>query len=163
MAKFSRFNIITVSAFLLVAVCAAVLWPNRHTVAVVYHRWAMNSAYNKLFGNPEPGPNGLVSYDMTGVDVDAVMARYMSHRQRLVELGYFLHLNESLPYLSVTSNQSSHDQRSDFVQRMWVEFPQHKHYYLSRDGTFEVWDIAENENEWKAFVDTERNRGDAPK
>ena len=161
MAIFSRFKVIVLSVLLLVAVFAAIVWLNRHAVAVAYHRAAMNSAYNRLFGNPEPAGNGLASHDVTGVDVDAVLARYTGNRQRLVDLGVFIHLTEELPHFAVTSDESSHGHRSEFVRRMWDEFPGHKHYYLSSDGTFEVWDIAENENRWKEFVDSERNGEDA--
>jgi hypothetical protein len=88
------------------------------------------------------------------------MWRFTHHRQRLVELGYLFHLKEPLPHLSVTSDPSSHDQRSAFVERMWASFPQHRHYYLSRQGTLEVWDVAKNETDWKAFLATERLRGE---
>jgi hypothetical protein len=158
MLKSSRSKTVSLAVLLSVAICAVVGWLYRHELSIAYERWAMNSAYNDLFGDREAIVNGLARYDVSGIDVDAVMARYTRHRQRLVELGYFCHLRESFPHLSVTSDQSSHDQRSDFVQRMWVEFPQHRHYFLSRDGTFEVWDVVGNENEWKAFLAAEMMR-----
>jgi hypothetical protein len=160
-AKLSRFKTIALGGLILITVCALGIWSCRREISIAYERWAMNSAYNQLFGNPQPIGNGLAAHDVSGIDVDAVMSRYAHHRQRLVELGYFSHLRESLPHLAVTSDESSHRQRSDFVERMWGEFPQHKHYYLARDGAFEVWDVAENETDWSAFLATEQKRDDS--
>jgi hypothetical protein len=157
-AKISRFRVFALFGFILVVLCAVVVWSCRRELSIAYERWAMNSAYDQLFGNPQPIGNGLAAHDVSGIDVDAVLARYTRHRQRLVELGYFCHLRESLPHLAGTADPSSHLQRSELVQRMWKRFPQHKHYYLSPDGTFEAWDVVENEADWKAFLAAERKR-----
>ena len=159
-AKLSRFKMTALCAIILFAVCTLGVWSCRRELSIAYERWAMNSAYNQLFGNPQPIGTGLAAHDVSGIDVDAVMSRYTRHRQRLVELGCFFHLRKSIPHLAVTTDENSHRHRSDFVERMGNQFPQHKHYYLARDGTFEVWDIAENETEWRVFLATEQKRDD---
>lgn len=127
----------------------------RHPIRVGYHTWRMNAELNTTFGDPQPEGIGLASYDVTGVDVDAVMQRYESHRQRLVDLGVLVHLIASLPSLASDGSTSRSDARSDFMQRMWNAFPAHRHYYLDGEGAFSAWAPVSDATRWQQFLDTE--------
>ena len=127
----------------------------RKPLAVAYHQWRMSAEYNTIFGDPEPVGNGLASYDVTGVDVDAVLERYFRHRQALVDLGILCHVSARFPRLNSDGTEQQSQARSAFVNRMWSRFPGHKHYYLSGDGTFETWMPVAEETAWKNFVDDE--------
>jgi hypothetical protein len=150
-----RAKVIGVGGTLVAAICIIGIWLCRRDIAIAYHRFAMNAAYDEIFGNPQPLGNGFASFDVTDVDVDAVMERYARHRNELVKHGYFFVLKQSLPELAVTSDQKSHLERSAFVQRMWRRVPHHKHYYLSPAGIFEVYDILENKRKWELFLASE--------
>ena len=115
----------------------------------------MTAEFNTIFGDPQPAGNGLASYDVTGVDVDAVMQRYEAHRQRLVDFGVLSQLTASFPELASDGSTSQSDARSDFVQRMWDVFPAHRYYYLDADGGFSTWVPVSDAPRWQQFLDAE--------
>ena len=127
----------------------------RHPIRVGYHTWRMNAEFNTIFGDPQPEGNGLASYDATGIDVDAVMQRYESHRQCLVDLGVLAHLTASFPSLASDGSTLRSSTRSDFVRRMWSAFPAHRHYYLDTDGAFSAWAPVSDATRWQEFLDAE--------
>ncbi len=151
--------LIAVAAAASVLLCLAVF---RHRLTIAYHQWRMNAEYNTIFGDPELVGNGLASYDVTGVDVDAVMDRYTRHRQALVDLGVLFHMSASFPRLPSDGTEQQSKARSAFVNRMWNRFSGHKHYYLAGDGTFETWAPIADKREWKSFMDDEKNRKNEP-
>lgn len=134
----------------------------QHPLAAAYHQWRMNAEYNTIFGDPEPAGNGLASYDVTGVDVDAVMERYMHHRKALVDLGVLSHMSASFPRLASDGTVQQSEARSAFVHRMWNKFPGHQHYFLAGDGTFEAWVPVAAKPEWQRFINEENNRDNQP-
>ena len=127
----------------------------RKPLTIAYHQWGMNAEYNRIFGDPQPVGNVLATFDVTGVDVDAVMERYFNHRQRLVNLGVLRHLSSTFARLNSDGTQEQSQARSAFVNRMWSRFPGHRHYYLSGDGSFETWIPVADETAWIAFIDDE--------
>ncbi len=153
----SRRVVVSLAVVGLLAALAA-WFATRASTRIAYHQWHMDSAHNTLFGNPEPVGNGLASYDVTGIDVDSVMANYEFHRQRLVELNAFVHLKANFPALVSDGTQQQSDARRDFVQRMWNQFPVHKHYYLANDGSFQTWVPVGAQNDWNVFFQQESAR-----
>ena len=145
-------------AFSLLAI-AAVLCSTvfKRSLAVAYHQWRMEAAYGSLFSNPQPVGNGLARYDVTATDVDAAIKSYESHRQSLVELNALAHVTTSFPHLANEGTDRRVDTRSAFVNRMWDVFPNHRHYWLAPDGTFEAWVPASKEHNWKTFLNGESN------
>lgn len=120
-----------------------------------YHQWRMNVAYNTLFGNPQPAGNGLAAYDVTGVDVDGVMAAYNFHRNELVELNVLTRLHAEFPNLASDGTDQQSDARSAFAHRMWKQFPSHRHYYLAGNGSFETYVPVTEESDWDRFIKSE--------
>ena len=88
------------TALLLAILGASFLWYNRTNLVIGYHRWAMNAEYNKLFGNPDASGGT----DVTGLDVDAIIANYEYHRQRLVDFDCFFYLKVNYPRLRSASD-----------------------------------------------------------
>ncbi len=127
----------------------------RKPLAIAYHGWRMSAEYNTIFGDPKPVGNGLASFDVTGVDVDAVLERYFRHRQALVDLGILCHVSARFRRLNSDGTELQSQARSAFVNRMWSRFSVQRHYYLSSDGTFEAWIPVADETAWKIFVDDE--------
>lgn len=125
------------------------------SIVAAYHSWRMNAEYSTLFGNPQPNGNGLASHDVTGVDVDAVMERYEFHRQCLVDSGDLTLLTGTFPWLVSEGSIESSDARSNFSERMWKEFPLHRHYYLAPDGSFSTWVSNDDALRWQEFIDAE--------
>jgi hypothetical protein len=144
--------ICAVAAAATVVICLAVF---RKPLTVAYNSWRMNAEYNSIFGHPKPVGDALASYDVTDLDVDAVLERYFRHRQALVNLGALCHVSARFPRLTSKGTEQQSLARSAFVNRMRSQFPGHKHYYLSGDGTFESWVPAAEETAWKIFVDDE--------
>lgn len=153
----SRRNTIYI-AILAVLVIGLIAFANRKSIQISYHQWRMNSAFNTLFGNPQPAGNGLASHDVTGIDVDSVMNSYESHRQRLLELNVLHHAKAQFPNLASDGTKKHSDLRSEFTHRMWREFPGHKHYYLAGDGSFETWIPIDAKNDWDKFIGSELAR-----
>lgn len=112
----------------------------RRPLAVAYHQWRMEAAYNTLFGN------------LTGVDADAVADAYEGHRQSLVDLDALCHLTSSFPSLAADGSEERFSERSAFVDRMWDIFPSHRHYYLAGDGTFGTWVPVDQRQDWERFL-----------
>ncbi len=150
----SRRNTI-LAAIVAVLIIGLIAFANRKAIQILYHQWHMNSAYNTLFGNPQPAANGLASNDVTGVDVDSVMNAYETHRNILVEFNVLHHTKASFPNLASDGSKQQSDLRSEFVQRIWQNFPDHKHYYLAGDGSFETWIPIDAKNDWDTFIDSE--------
>ena len=115
----------------------------------------MNTEFNTIFGAPQLSGNGLASFDVTGIDVDAVMLRYESHRQQLVELGVLAKLTATFPLLASDGSVLRSDARSDFTRRMWIAFPAHRHYYLDSGGNFSTWVHVSDATRWQQFLDAE--------
>ncbi len=124
-------------------------------LSVAYHRWRMQVAYGSLFSNPQPIGNGLAAFDVAATDVDAAVASYERHRQALVELGSLAHIQTVFPMLATDGTERRLDERSAFVHRMWKDFPDHRHYCLAADGTFESWVPVHDEQLWRQFLDGE--------
>ena len=127
----------------------------RKPLTIAYHQWRMSAEFNTVFGDPQPAGNGLASFDVTGVNVDAVMKRYSNHRQKLVDLGVLRHFSSTFSRLNSDGTQEQSQARSAFVNRIWSQFPGHRHYYLSADGSFETWIPVADETAWIAFIDDE--------
>lgn len=140
-----------VIAFVAIA-CIAIF---RRPLAIAYHQWRMEAAYNTLFGNPEPADNGNIRYDLTGVDADAVVDAYEGHRQSLVDLDAVRHLTCTFPSLAADGSKERFSERSAFLDRMQDMFPNHRHYYLANDGTFEAWVPVDQRQDWERFLDQE--------
>lgn len=140
--------------FCLLFIAVIIGWMFRVTLITAYHNASMNSAYDSLYGRPEPTGEGLAAYDVTNIDVVSVEARYMYHRGRLVELGHFFHSCYKIPCLS-RSRSTSHAHRNSFVRRLWAIFPGHRHFSIAPDGTVEIWAEATTECQWDAFMQTE--------
>ena len=115
----------------------------------------MEAAYGSLFGNPQPIGNGLAAFEVTATDVDAAIAAYESHRQSLVDLGALGHMQAWFPTLASGETEGRSEARSAFVNRMWQRFPNHRHYCLRPDGTFEAWVPIADEQRWQQFLDGE--------
>ena len=150
----SRRNTILIAA-LAACVIGLIAFGNWEPIRIWYHQWRMNSAYNTLFGDPEPAGNGLAAHDVTGIDVDSVMNTYETHRNILVELDVLHHAKAELPNLVSDGTREQSDLRSEFAHRMWQKFPGHKHYYLAGDGSFETWIPIDAKNDWNTFIDSE--------
>jgi len=153
--RMSRRNTILI-AVVAILVVGLIAFANLNSIQISYHQWRMNSAYNTLFGDPQPAGKGLASHDVTGIDVDSVMNTYEMHRQSLVELNVLHHVKADFPKLASHGTPEISELRSEFVNRMWRNFPGHKHYYLADDGSFETWIPIDSKNEWDKFIDAER-------
>lgn len=155
MPRIERRYALLLIAVVLTASALLCLTASRRPLEIAYHEWRMSAAYNTIFGDAQPVGDGLASYDLTGVDIDAVLATYTHHRQALVDLGVLSHITVRLPHLDSDGTERQSTARSAFVHRMWDRFPGHKHYYLARDGTFETWAPVADESGWKHFLDGE--------
>ena len=155
MASADRKSILIASATFAAATIVLCLTVFSNPLAIAYHQWRMNAEHNAVFGNPTPSGNGLASFDVTGVDVDAAMERYFTHRKALVDYGVLRHLSSTFTNLNSDGTQEQSQARSAFVNRMWSRFPGHRHYYLSDDGSFETWIPVADETAWIAFIDGE--------
>ncbi len=149
--KHKSLRLLTVS-IVAVVVCTAIF---QRPLAIAYHKWRMDAEYNTIFGNPEPAVNGLTPYDVTGIDVDAVLESYMHHREVLVDFGVLCHVTASFPSLVSDGSEPRSSARSNFVQQMWAVFPGHQHYHLSSDGHFEAWAPLGQKLEWQRFLQRE--------
>lgn len=135
-----------------VGVCMTVF---RRPLTIAYHTWRMDAAYSTIFGDSEPFTDDIAVYDVTGIDVDAVLSNYQLHRTALVELGALSHVTAHFSHLGSDGSHSRLNVRTEFLKRMWVEFPGHKHYYLAPDGTFETWAPVAEQSKWEEFVERE--------
>lgn len=124
-------------------------------LAIAYHQWRMNAEYNTIFGDPQLAGHRLASFDVAGVDIHAVMERYLNHRQKLVGLGVLRHLSSTYASLKSDGTREQSQARSAFVNRMWSRFPGHRCFYLSADGSFETWIPVADETAWIAFIEDE--------
>jgi hypothetical protein len=155
MSNRRRATIFAATLLVVVGLTALVFW---NSLTISYHHWRMNSAYNTLFGNPQPTGNGLASNDVTDIDVESVIKTYESHRTTLVGLGALHHAQFAFPNLAANGTIERSILRSDFADRMWQRFPNHKHYYLADDGSFETWIPIDAKNEWNKFEKSELAR-----
>ena len=155
MASSNRKYVLIACAIFATATIVLSLTVFSNPLAIAYHKWRMNAEYNTIFGDPQPVGNGIASFDVNGVDVDAVTERYFTHRQALVDYGVLLHLSSTFASLNSDGTEEQSQARSAFVDRMWSRFPGHRHYYLSGDGSFETWIPVDEESAWIAFIDDE--------
>ncbi len=155
MASVNRKYVLLACAIAAAATFVLCLTVFRKPLTIAYHEWRLSAEYTTIFGDPKPVGNGLASFDVTGVDVDAVMERYFNHRQALVDLGVLRHLSSTFARLNSDGTQEQSQARSAFVNRMWSRFPGHRHYCLSGDGSFETWISVADETAWIAFIDDE--------
>ena len=125
----------------------------RYQILIAYHSWRMDAEFNTLFGDPQLEDNGLASFDVTGIDVDAVLLRYEAHRKRLVELGVLEKLSETLPQLASDDSVSRFEARNEFTKRMLDSFPGHRHWHLDSAGTFSTWVPVSDASRWQQFID----------
>ena len=125
------------------------------SVRIPYHEWQMEAAYESLFGNPEPVGDGLARFEVTATDVDAALESYQLHRTALVDLGALVHMQRKFPRLASDGSKTASKERSEFVRRMWDQFPGHRHYWLAPNGTFETWASASTVRSWSEFLDRE--------
>ncbi|MFO7905317.1 MAG: hypothetical protein ACQESR_31020 [Planctomycetota bacterium] len=151
----SRKRIILLTAFAVTIVACICLAVFSHNISVAYHYWRMEAAYESLFGNPRPLGNGVAEFEVTAKDVDAAIAAYKSHRQTMVDLGAFAHIKASFPTLALGKKEEHSEERSDFVNRMWRVFANHRHYWLRPDGEFEAWVPVADEHNWQEFLKRE--------
>ncbi len=151
--KRKRLILIFLVVFALVAIACIAIF--RRPLAIAYHQWRMEAAYNTIFGDPEPASGGLTRYDVTDVDVDAVLEAYEGHRQSLIDLDALRHLTSSFPSLAADGTEERLAERTAFLSRMWDVFPNHRHYYLANDGTFKTWIPVEQRPDWERFLDRE--------
>ena len=154
-AALSRKRVALFVALAVIMIGCVFLAVFNRTVVMAYHHWRMEVAYGSLFGNPQPIGNGLAAFEVTATDVDAAIAAYESHRQSLVDLGALGHVQASFPSLALADNEGHSAARSAFVNRMWRRFPNHRHYWLRPDGTFEAWVPIADEQRWQQFLDGE--------
>ena len=120
----------------------------------------MDAAYYTIFSNPVRTANGVAGSDLDGIDVEAVLATYISHRQSLVDLGVLKHLTAHSQHLVFDGSVQHTNARSIFEDRIWAEFPGHKHYFLAPDGKFETWAPLNEESQWQQFLEDENRRTD---
>lgn len=151
--KRTRLILIVLSVIALVAIACIAIF--RRPIAIAYHQWRMEAAYNTLFGNPEPAGNGDTRYDLTDVDADAVVDAYEGHRQSLVDLDALCQFTSSFPSLAADGSEERLSERSAFLSRMQDIFPNHRHYYLANDGTFEAWVPVDQRQDWERFIEQE--------
>lgn len=155
MASVNRKYVLLACAIATAATFVLCLTLFKKPLTIAYHEWRMSPEYTSIFGDPMPVGDGLASFDVTGVDVDAVMERYFNHRQALVDLGVLHHFSSTFARLNSDGTQEQSQARSAFVNRMWSRFPGHRHYCLSGDGSFETWVPVADETAWIAFIDDE--------
>jgi hypothetical protein len=155
-----RFILFAITVGLFVSLIFALA--NMLSIRVAYHSWRMNAEFNKIFGEPQLVVHGLAGYNVTGIDVDAVLAKYEAHRQQLVNLKVLAHLQADIPQLVSDGTEQQSELRRQFTTRMWDRFPQHRHYYLAGNGSFETWVPIEIAGDWSDFIKFERlqNRKD---
>lgn len=149
----TRLSLLVFGAFVLAGL--AHITVSRRAVRIAYHEWRMEAEYGSLFGNPEPVGNGLARFDVTATDVDAALHSYQLHRTALVDLGSFVRMEREFPRFVNDGSETASRARSAFVQRIWDQFPNHRHYWLAPDGTFETWAPASTERSWTEFLDGE--------
>ena len=154
-AALSRKRVALLVALAVITIVCVFLVVFNRTIVVAYHHWRMEAAYGSLFGNPQPIGNGLAAFEVTAPDIDAAIAAYESHRQKLVDIGALGHAQASFPSVALADNEGHSEARSAFVNRMWRKFPNHRHYWLRPDGTFEAWIPTPDEQRWQQFLDGE--------
>ena len=136
----TRILIATVVFFILSGAAAIVL---TKPLQIVYHRRALEKLHEEIYSEPEPTSFGMVAYGKGDQ-----FERQGKHCQRLAELGYFFHKRYAMENLPDTG-----EVHSAFWRLIQTEFPGRRYPTLEYpDNVLEVWDLAEYEPEWDAFV-----------
>jgi len=127
----------------------------RRPMLTEYHRWRMEAAYESLYNNPEREGNERSLGCLITREKAVARSSYESHRQALVELGFYAHLIQPLPHLTSGGRNLHLERRQSFDDRLREEFPNHRHYWLAWDGVFETWFPASEKVAWLRFLETE--------
>jgi hypothetical protein len=129
--------------------CAIALLPGacvllaRRPVLIAYHRRRMTHSLDRVY---QVGASGPDQYDY--------VRAYEESRDRLVELGYFVHRRYTLQHILVPTPESKR-----FWQLVGKAFPNNPHTTLDywdepRPGHLDVWARPDRIPEWDEFVRT---------
>lgn len=111
---------------------------------VEYHKYSLERLHEAIYDEPTVTSGGLVGYG----DGDQ-FERQEQHCNRLATLGYFFHKRYEMDKLPDTGEVNS-----AFWRLVQKEFPNRRYPTLSYpDNVLEVWDLAEYEAKWDAFVE----------
>jgi hypothetical protein len=135
-------TLVATGIFLLLAGAAGItFWK---PLQIAYHRRALERLHEEIYAEPSVTSGGLVGYG----DGDQ-FERQDYHCQRLAELGYFFHKRYEMENLPDTG-----EVHRAFWRLVQKEFPDRRYPTLSYpDNVLEVWDLAEYEPKWDAFVE----------
>ncbi len=112
-------------------------------VQIVYHKYALDRLHADIYAEPMVTSGGLVGFG----DGDQ-FEQQDKHCERLAALGYFFHKRYEMENLPDTG-----EVHSAFWRLVQKEFPDRQYPTLSYpDNVLEVWDLAEYEAKWDAFV-----------
>jgi hypothetical protein len=132
---------IAASVLVLIAGCLIVVFSRPFQIA--YHTRALERLHQEIYAKPSTVPGGLAGFG----DKDQ-FDRQDQHCQRLVELGYFFFKRYEMNNLPDV--EGVHKAFWQLVQR---EFSGSRYHSLSYPhNVLEVWDLAEHQAQWDAFV-----------
>ena len=134
-------TLIATAVLLALVVCAAMVLSK--PLQIAYHLRALERLHEEIYAEPSVTSGGLVGYGHGDQ-----FERQDRHCERLAELGYFFHKRYEMENLPDTGEVNS-----SFWRLVQEEFPNRRYPTLSYpNNVLEVWDLAETEPKWDAFV-----------
>jgi hypothetical protein len=111
---------------------------------IAYHRRALERLHQDIYAEPSVVTlDGLVGYGDSNQ-----FERHDKHCDRLADLGYFFHKRYEMDNLPNTG-----EVHNAFWRLLQEAFPNRRYPTLSSaDNVLKVWDLAEYEQKWDAFV-----------
>ena len=110
---------------------------------IAHHRWRMDAAHSRFYsGDAHITSDGLVGYDVT-----EALPTYEYHRDQLVSLGYFFHVQYKFD--QVPNVDGVH---GAIWRQAKAAFPDNAHITFSHPGyELQVWDRPDRRAAWDSF------------
>jgi hypothetical protein len=115
----------------------------QRSLRIAYHRWRMDAAHSRFYsGDAHITSDGLVGYDVT-----EALPTYEYHRDQLVSLGYFFHVQYEFDQLPNVDGV-----HGGIWRQAKAAFPDNAHITFSNPGyELQVWDRPDRRAAWDSF------------
>ncbi len=132
-----------IAVAVMLVIAAIIAFVVSKPLQIEYHKYALERLHEEIYAEPTVTSGGLLGYG----DGDQ-FERQEEHCRRLAALGYFFHKRYEMEHLPDTG-----EVHSAFWRLVQKEFPKRRYPTLSYpDNVLEVWDLAEYQPKWDAFV-----------